>query len=117
MNGKKWAERFETVCRELREEIGLHDWAFRFRVKKGDDTKAAQVDMDREAREAVFTAYTRGKHHDAPERVALHEVLHVVLNEMQEVAALRGNHEHMDVEIEEHRAIERLVNFIAGHGR
>lgn len=114
MKGKKWASRFEASCRDWQTRLGLNDWAFRFRVKRGDDTKAAEVDMDRDAREAVFTAYTRGKHVDTPERVALHEVLHVVLNEMQEVAALRGNHEHKDVEIEEHRAIERLVNMIDG---
>lgn len=107
-----WTRRFEKECRRLQEAMGLLDWAFRFRAEKGDD-KAAQVDMDKDAREAVFTAY-EGKQDDAPERVALHEVLHVVFNEMQELAACRGNHEHTDVAREEHRAIERLCNFVLG---
>lgn len=114
MSGKKLARRFERSCLKWREAFGLYDWAFRFKVKKGNDTKAAEVDMDRDAREAAFTFYTKGRHPDSPERLALHEVLHVILNEAQEIAAIRGNHEHKDVEIEEHRAIERLVNVIYG---
>lgn len=116
MNSKKWARRFEKSCRAWQEEFGLMDWAFLFEAKKGDGTKVAEVNMDREAREAIFTAYTRGKHLYPPERIALHEVLHVVLNEAIEIAALRGNHDHCDVAIEEHRAIERLTNVIDGRG-
>ena len=108
-----WSAAFEQSCLAWRCKFGLLDWAFRFTVEEGDDSKEARVDMDREARTAIFTSYTKGEHYDSPERTALHEVLHVVLNEMQELSALRGNHEHVDVAIEEHRAIERLLNVIS----
>ena len=117
MTGKQWAKRFEESCCDWAAKLGLNDWAFGFRSEEGDGTKVAEVAMDREAREAIFTAYTGGKHSYTPERIALHEVLHVVFNEMQELAAIRGNHEHRDVGLEEHRAIERLLNLIIGKER
>jgi hypothetical protein len=117
MTGKQWAKEFEAWCAEWQKRLGLLDWAFSFRSERGDGTKVAEVDMDREAREAIFTAYTGGKHSFTPKRIALHEVLHVLLNEMQELASIRGNHEHRDVALEEHRAIERLLNLIIGEER
>lgn len=117
MTGKQWAKRFEESCCKWGAKLGMHDWAFSFRSEPGDGTKVAEVEMDRDAREAIFTAYTGGKHSFTPERIALHEVLHVLFNEMQEVTALRGNHEHRDVALEEHRAIERLLVLIIGNER
>lgn len=104
--------RFEAACRAWQAKLGLFDWAFRFKVEEGDDTKAAEVDMDHDAREAVFTYYTKGEHPDRPERLAIHEVLHVLLNELMEVSVLRCHMEHKDVEREEHVAIERLLNVL-----
>lgn len=117
MTGKQWARRFEESCCKWGTKLGLHDWAFSFRSEEGDGTKVAEVEMDRDAREAIFTAYTGGKHSFTPERIALHEVLHVLFNEMQELASIRGNHEHRDVALEEHRAIERLLVLIIGNER
>ena len=108
------AERFEASCREWQAKFGLFDWAFIFAVEEGDETKFAEVDMCHDAREATFTYYTKIEHRDAPERLALHEVLHVLLNEMLEMAILRCHPEHKDVEREEHRVIERLLNALDG---
>jgi hypothetical protein len=108
------AERFEAACMAWRAKFGLLDWAFRFKVEEGDDTRCAVVDMDHDAREAIFTYYTKGEQPEAPERLACHEVLHVVFVELLEVAVLRCHVEHKDVEREEHRAIERLLNALDG---
>jgi hypothetical protein len=117
MTGRQWAKEFEEWCSEWGKRLGLLDWAFSFRSEEGDGTKVAEVEMDRDAREAIFTAYTGGKHSFTPQRIALHEVLHVLFNDMQEVTADLGNHEHRNVALEEHRAIERLLNLIIGEER
>lgn len=103
-------ERFEAECRRRQVRFGLADWAFRFKVEEGDETKDCQVDMDHDARTAIFTYFTKGEHLDSPEREAAHEVYHVVLVELLEVTVLRGHVEHRDVAREEHRAIERMLN-------
>jgi hypothetical protein len=108
------AARFEKACREWQTKLGLLDWSFRFEAIKGDSTKHAEVNMDHDAREAIFTFYTRGQHDYSPERLALHECLHVLLVETLEAAVLRANIDHRDVAREEHRAIERLVNVLDG---
>jgi hypothetical protein len=113
MTPAAWAARFEKRVRKLQIELGLLDWCFSYKTAKEDGTLVAQVDMDRQCREAIFTAYLK-VHKDSPERIALHEVLHVIFNEPQELAAERGNHNHRDVNIAEHVSIERLVNFICG---
>ena len=117
MTGKQWAKRFEDSCCQWGAKLGLLDWAFSFRSESGDGMTCAKVDIDRDSREATFTAYTNAKQGYSPERIALHEVLHVLLNEMQEVTVERGNIEHRDVVREEHRAIERLLNLIIGNER
>lgn len=106
------AARFEKACREWQLRLGLLDWSFRFKAIKGDSTKHAEVNMDHDAREATFTFYTKGEHVYSPERLALHECLHVLLVETLEIAVLRAHVSHKDVEREEHRAIERLVNVL-----
>lgn len=113
MTPQVWAARFEKRVRKLQVELGLLDWCFSYKTAKEDGTMVAQVNMDRECREAVFTVYLKS-HRDSPERIALHEILHVIMNEPQELAAERGNHNHKDVGIAEHVSIERLVNFIMG---
>lgn len=108
------AARFEAACREWQLKFGLLDWSFRFIATEGDGTKDAEVDMDHDLREAVFTFYTEGEHVYTPERLAIHECLHVVLVELLEIAVVRAHLEHRDVEREEHRAIERLLNVLDG---
>jgi hypothetical protein len=106
------AARFEKACREWQAKLGLFDWSFKFEVVKGHSTKYAEVNMDHDAREALFTFYAKGKQDYSIERLALHECLHVLLVETLEAAVLRANIDHKDVAREEHRAIERLVNLL-----
>jgi hypothetical protein len=110
---KTWADRFEKEVRRLQAELGLLDWCFLYERKKGDGSISAEVNMSRQAREAVFTIYLFNQT-DSPERIAYHEVLHVLLYEPLKEAAHRKSYKHREVGVAEHRAIERLVN--ARHG-
>lgn len=114
MSAIEWADRFESECRLLQLQFGLLDWCFIYERASGDGSKSAEVNMDRDAREAVFTTYLFDQT-DNPERIALHEILHVIFVEPLEMAALRGDAEHVDVAREEHRGIERLVNYMRGN--
>lgn len=113
MKPKVWAARFEREVRRLQKKLGLTDWCFIYKRKKGDGGTSAEVNMSRECREAVFTAYLHDQT-DSPERIALHEVLHVLYYETLQEAAHRGSYTHREVANQEHRAIERLVNWIDG---
>jgi hypothetical protein len=113
MNATEWADRFEAAVRQWQERLGLYDWNFSYDRKPGDGLKAAEVNMDHDAREAVFTAYL-WEQRDDPERIAFHEVLHVGMNDMEEMLVRRGDHEHPDVAREAHRFIERIVNLQYG---
>jgi hypothetical protein len=104
-----WAARFEKEVRRLQKELGLLDWCFVYERKRGDGSVSAEVNMSREAREAIFTIYLF-EQTDKPERIAYHEVLHVLLYETLQEAAHRGDYLHKEVANQEHRAIERLVN-------
>lgn len=111
---RKYTERFEREVRKLQVKLGLLDWTFRFKVEEGDADTVASVTMDSTARDALFKVFLSGPTAEPPERVALHEVLHVLYLETIETAAARANSTHADVGREEHRAIERLLNFIQG---
>jgi hypothetical protein len=108
-----WANRFEKECRRLQKELGLLDWCFIFEREKGDGTISAEVNMHATAREATFTIYLF-KQTDSPERIAFHEVLHVLLYEPLKAAAHHRSYRHKRVALEEHKGIERLVNFCLG---
>lgn len=111
---KGWPRRFEKEVRRLQGKLGLLDWTFRFKVEEGNKDTVAQVEMDRDARDACFTVFLSGPTSEPPERVALHECLHVLYTEAFDLAAQRAASQHPEVMREEHRAIERLCNFILG---
>lgn len=114
MKSKAPAARFERGCRQWQARLGLMDWCFLFAPEKGDGTLCAQVHMDSDARSARFVYFTATEQDDSPERIAFHEVLHVLYVETIELAARRGGATHFEVIREEHRAIERLCNAIVG---
>lgn len=109
---KGFAQRFEREVRRLQVKLGLLDWSFSFKVEEGDSDAVASATMDRDGRSVVFRVFLSGPTDATPESVALHEVLHVLYTEALDLAAERGNAMHRDVLREEHRAIERLINFI-----
>ena len=109
---RDFAKRFEREVRRLQVKLGLLDWSFSFKVEEGDADTVASATMDRDGRSVIFRVFLSGPTDVTPESVALHEVLHVLYTEALDLAAERGNAMHRDVIREEHRAIERLINFI-----
>lgn len=111
---EKWVERFEKSVRGWQRKLGLTDWCFFYRPKAGDGSISATVDTSCSGRNAVFSAHRESHQDDMPERIGLHETLHVLFADMLKVAAMRGDRGHPDVALAEHIVIERLVNFIDG---
>lgn len=106
-----WTRDFERACLVWQARLGLTDWTIRFGVEKGDGTKWAHVDYDVDARQVQITAYTfRELPRVSPDRIAMHEMLHILLADYVSIAANRGTDTHADVVREEHRVIERLLN-------
>jgi hypothetical protein len=108
-----WTKRFEASCRKWHVKLGLTDWTIRYAVEKASDTNEAEVAYNCDSRHAKITAYASAGEALSPERVALHEMLHLLFADVIEVAAQRGS-SHADVAREEHRLIERLLNAFDG---
>lgn len=110
-----WTRAFEQACRQWQMRLGLTDWTLRFKVEKGDGTKWAHVDYDLEARQAQLLSFSGAQEPRAkPDRIALHEMLHILLADYVNLAARHGTDTHDNVTREEHRVIERLLNALDG---
>jgi hypothetical protein len=110
-----WTRAFEKACRQWQAKLGLTDWTLRFKVEKGDGSRWAHVNYDLDCRQVQVISYpSKDPPHAAPERIALHEMLHILLADYVNVAASKGSDTHDDVVREEHRAIERLLNALDG---
>lgn len=106
--------RFEAACRKWQVTLGLTDWTLHFKTAPADGTHEALVEYNGENRHATITYFTKVQDALVPERVALHEMLHVLFADMLEIAARRASDGHADVAREEHRVIERLLNALDG---
>ena len=111
MKPHRWSVRFEKACRQWQGKLGLTDWTILFKVGKESEAEADVV-YNCTNRHATITSYITS---DAlsPERIALHEMLHLLFADMLEMAGQKGG-DHADVGKEEHRAIERLLNTMDG---
>lgn len=114
MTSTPWTRRFEKSCRAWQVTLGLTDWTLSFKLARADGTRQADVAYDVEGRQATITAYVKTSDASAPERVALHEMLHLLFADMLAAAAARASDTHADVGREEHKAIERLLNALEG---
>lgn len=108
------AQRFEAACRKWQVTLGLTDWTLTFKTTQGDGEHEADVGYNCETRQATITYYKGVDDAAKAERVALHEMLHVLLADMLQQAARRACDTHVDVAREEHRVIERLLNALDG---
>jgi hypothetical protein len=63
-----------------------------------------------------MTSMMGAKDPSPAEETALHEMLHLLMADVLSVAAKRRQEAHPDVVLEEHRAIERLVNVLKCKG-
>lgn len=111
---KSLADRFEFACRKWQVTFGLTDWTLHFATAKADGSHEAEVAYNSENRHATITFYIGVKDALAPERVALHEMLHVLFADMLDASCRRASDGHPDVLREEHRVIERLLNCMDG---
>lgn len=106
-----WSDRFEATCRHIQQKLGLVDWTIHFKSapSKGDRVEA-MVEYEVEDRHATLTVFEGAETGLSPERVARHEMYHLLFADLLAMAATRGHPEHVDVMREEHRVIERLLN-------
>ncbi len=109
-----WTRAFEQSCRQWQAKLGLTDWTLRFKVEKGDGSRWAHVEYDRECRQVQVTSFPDKTDAD-PDRIAEHEMYHLLLADYVCLAAERASDTHPEVIREEHRVIERLLN--VKHGK
>ena len=113
-----WSRRFEASCRKWQAMLGLTDWTLHFKMEKGDGTKHANVQYTCDSRQVIVTSFIERGEADGtratPERIALHEMLHIALADYCTAAARFASDTHDDVIREEHKVIERLLNALDG---
>lgn len=96
---QQWVEHWIAV-------FGLHDWYADFQLDMEGAEAEAQVEYDRNTRHATFTYFAAAGKSYSPDRLALHEVLHLLLGDL--IPEDCGD----DVAREEHRVIERLLHVL-----
>lgn len=86
--------------------FGLFDWYVDFKLDVESTEAEAQVEYDKNTRHATFTYFAATSKTYAPDRLALHEVLHLLFGDL--IPEDCGD----DVAREEHRVIERLLHVL-----
>lgn len=109
-----WAKQFERECRDWQVRLGLTDWAITFARAESTEEDEAEVAYSCANRSATMTSMLGAPNPSPPGRVALHEMLHLLLADPLHMAAKRGKDTHADVVRDEHRAIERLMDAMLG---
>ena len=97
---------FENAARHWIDRFGLKDWYVDFKLDEESEEAEAQVEYDRNTRHATFTYFAAAGKSYLPERLALHEVLHLLFGDL--IPEDCGD----DVAREEHRVIERLLHVL-----
>ena len=88
------------------DKLGLKDWYIETKHDRGGTDCEAQVEYDKNTRHATFTYYSAATPSHSIERLALHEVLHLLMGDL--IPEDCGD----DVAREEHRVIERLLHVL-----
>jgi hypothetical protein len=113
---------FEKHCNEWINRLGLHEWEISVcqeDLPRDDESVSHRAYMNwtqHKARLVWNSAYRLPIEHTAipiERRDALHEVLHVLLNPMLQVAASRGDADCKEVDALEHAVINRLLKVMA----
>jgi len=97
---------FENEVRTWVDRFGLKDWYVDFKLDETATDAEAQVEYDKNTRHATFTYFAAAGKTYPPERLALHEVLHLLFGDL--IPEDCGD----DVAREEHRVIERLLHVL-----
>lgn len=109
-------QRFELAVRLWVQRLGLLDWEIHIEevgFSKAERDVYARVHPQFQQRLALIQWNRRNKLvHDTPEHIALHEVLHVLLSSVTQLAAAAGTVDHVAVDAEEHSVIKRLMKLL-----
>jgi hypothetical protein len=99
-------ELFETLVNHWVTALGLRDWYVYTKHSTEPSECEALIEYDRDTRHASITYYSACPDPQPIERVALHEVLHLLFGDV--IPEDCGD----DVAREEHRVIERLLHVL-----
>lgn len=106
---------FRQACEQYRQKLGLTDWAFEYRHSDEHGHCLAAVHRANEDKIATIVLSTEGS--DTPvtpaeiREAARHEVLHVLLAELEDLAMSRVNPRERWAAAE-HAVIHRIEKFI-----
>ena len=104
---------FRKACLKWQQQLGLQDWRLMFELdRKAEADRHARVLYNIENRAAKVIYCARSETDQSIERLALHEMLHLLVAEALVLAGTRGDDTHADVIREEHRVIERLLKVL-----
>lgn len=103
---------FKRHCLQWQRRFGLMDWRLNFKSEKQEDGRMAGINVNTDARVAeLILRYGKEKERDSSiARLALHEMLHLLLNDL--VATVAGCDMHKDSIREEHKVLERLIGVL-----
>lgn len=107
---------FETAVRRYMADFGMADWVVTIMHDQIGEGVMAQVQYKALAKSACFrltkhAEFDYGLSHD-PVRLALHEVLHLLLADFCETCAKLGDAVHELVIAREHEVLHRLMRVI-----
>lgn len=111
-------ERFKKACLVYIDQFGLSDWRVTvhcepLRLKLKTTRAQAQMNWTQRAARIVWNStHVRPREYvcdETVESVAMHEVLHVVLNPFVNIAAKSGDANDVAVDAEEHAVIRRVI--------
>lgn len=108
-------EQFKNHIKTYSNKLGLIDWDIRIEFEKLNSEIEAQTQTNFNAKQAYITLNKKRLRHHTIEFTALHEVLEVLLNEMNFMATFTFRETFVN-EVR-HEVINRLVNcMINGEG-
>lgn len=104
---------FRKACLKWQQQLGLQDWRLMFELdREAEPERHARVHYNIANRAAKLIYCARSETDQSIERLALHEMLHLLVAEALELAGARADGSHADVIREEHRVIERLLKVL-----
>ena len=104
---------YRKACLKWQQQLGLADWRLMFELDRASSSdRHARVLYNVETRAAKLILCARSVTDQSIERLALHEMLHLLTADMLVLAGARADDAHADVVREEHRCIERLLKVL-----
>lgn len=100
---------FQRACGRWQRKFGLTDWRIDYKSMKDVAHHGAAVQASIESRHAIITYNLVRETGHTIEQLACHEIMHLLFADFGATAAIRADRHHPDAQLEEHRAIERLL--------